>query len=244
MNYRWDWGVLVREPYMGWLLSGVRWTLVVAAGTWLVAMVLGVPLGALSRAPSRAARAAATAYVEVFRAVPPLVQLFLWYFVVPDLLPDRLGLWVKRDMPHPEATTACIALGLFGAARVAEQVRAGIASVEQRLMPVALATGMRPFQAFRLVLLPLALRRIVAPLAGESLVILKLSSLSLTIGVLELTAESRHVENYTFQGFEAFGAATVAYLLLGLLLTAGFSWAQRRVGRPEPAASRSLARPA
>lgn len=244
MNYRWDWGVLVREPYMGWLLSGVRWTGVVAAGTWLVAMLLGVPLGALSRAPSRAARILVATYVEVFRAVPPLAQLFLWYFVVPDLLPDRLGLWVKRDLPYPEAATACTALGLFGAARVAEQVRAGIAAVEARLMPVALANGMRPAQAFRLVLLPLALRRTVAPLAGESLVILKLSSLALTIGVLELTAESRHVENYTFQGFEAFGAATIAYLLLGLLLTAGFGWVQRRIGRPGPAATRSLGRQA
>lgn len=241
MNYRWDWGVLLRDPYMSWLLSGVRWTLVVAVGTWLLAMLVGVPLGALSRCPNRAARALAATCVEVFRAIPPLAQLFLWYFVVPDLLPDRIGLWIKRDLPYPEATTACIGLGLFAASRVAEQVRAGVASVEQRLMPVALATGMRPAQAFRLVLLPLAIRRILSPLAGESLVILKLSSLSLTIGVLELTAESRHVENYTFQGFEAFTAATVVYLALGLLLTAGFAWLKRRGTAPRRRTARQPA---
>ncbi len=222
MNYRWDWGVLLRAPYLEWLLSGLGWTLAVAAGTWVIAMAVGLPVGALSRAPSRAVRVAAASYVELFRAVPPLVQLFLWYFVVPDLLPDRLGLWVKRDLPYPEASTACLALGLFGAARVAEQVRAGLLTAERRLLPVALASGLRPMQAFRLVLLPLALRRMAAPLAGETLVMLKLSSLSLTIGVLELTAQSRHVESYSFQGFEAFAAATLAYLAVGLLI-AGLS---------------------
>lgn len=222
MNYRWDWGVLLRAPYLEWLLSGLGWTLAVAAGTWVIAMAVGLPVGALSRAPSRAVRVAAASYVELFRAVPPLVQLFLWYFVVPDLLPDRLGLWVKRDLPYPEASTACLALGLFGAARVAEQVRAGLLTAERTLLPVALASGLRPMQAFRLVLLPLALRRMAAPLAGETLVMLKLSSLSLTIGVLELTAQSRHVESYSFQGFEAFAAATLAYLAVGLLI-AGLS---------------------
>lgn len=222
MNYRWDWGVLLRAPYLEWLLSGLGWTLAVAAGTWVIAMAVGLPVGALSRAPSRAVRVAAASYVELFRAVPPLVQLFLWYFVVPDLLPDRLGLWVKRDLLYPEASTACLALGLFGAARVAEQVRAGLLIAERRLLPVALASGLRPMQAFRLVLLPLALRRMAAPLAGETLVMLKLSSLSLTIGVLELTAQSRHVESYSFQGFEAFAAATLAYLAVGLLI-AGLS---------------------
>ena len=228
MNYRWDWGVLFRDPYSGWLLSGLEWTLIVAGGTWLVAMGVGLLLGSLSRLPNRGVRAAVVAYVEVFRAVPPLVQLFLWYFVMPDLLPDSVGMWVKRDMPFPEATTACVALGLFGGARVAEQVRAGIMAVERRLLPVALASGLRPVQAFRLVLLPLAFRRIVAPLAGETLIILKLSSLSLAIGVLEMTAQSRHVENYTFQGFEAFAAATVVYLVLGLLISAAFAWVGQR----------------
>ena len=112
---------------------------------------------------------------------------------------------------------------------MAEQVRAGIEAVEERLLPAALATGLRPLQAFRLVLLPLGLRRLVGPLAGEALVTMKLSSLALTIGVLELTAESRHIENYTFQGFEAFAAATALCLVLGLAATRGLAWLERRV---------------
>ena len=229
MNYRWDWGVLLRDPYAGWLLSGLQWTILLTLATWAVALLLGSVIGVMARLPARPARWAAAVYVGLFRSVPPLVQLFLWFFVVPDLLPDALGLWVKRDLPLPEFTTAAVALGLFAASRVAEQVRAGIEAVEVRLLPAALATGLRPLQAFRLVLLPLALRRLVAPLAGEALVVMKLSSLALTIGVLELTAQSRHIENYTFQGFEAFAAATVLYLAMGLLVTGALAVLERRL---------------
>lgn len=229
MNYRWDWGVLVREPYAGWLLSGLRWTLALTLACWVLALVVGLVVGVASRLPSRTARGLATAYVGLFRSVPPLVQLFLWFYVIPDLLPDALGLWIKRDLAWPEFTTAAVALGLFAGARVAEQVRAGLLAVEARLLPAALATGLTPLQAFRLVLLPLGLRRLVGPLAGEALVTMKLTSLALTIGVLELTAESRHVENYTFQRFEAFAAATVLYLALGLAVTAGLARLGRRL---------------
>ena len=74
-------------------------------------------------------------------------------------------------------------------------------------------------QAYRLIIVPLGLRAIVGPLTSEFLVTVKMSSLSLTIGILELTAQSRHVENYTFQGFEAFTVATVGYLVIGLCVT-------------------------
>jgi glutamate/aspartate transport system permease protein len=228
MNYRWDWSVLWREPYGGWLLSGLGWTLAVTLGSFVVALAVGLPMGIAGRLPSRATRAVASVYVGLFRSVPPLVQLFLWYFVIPDLLPDAAGMWVKRDMPYPELTTASVAIGLFAAARVAEQVRAGLLAVEQRLLPVALASGLRPLQAFRLILLPLGLRRVIGPLTGEALVTMKLSSLSLAIGVLELTAQSRHIENETFQGFEAFTAATILYLVIGLGLTAVMGVIARR----------------
>jgi glutamate/aspartate transport system permease protein len=225
MNYRWDWSVLWRDPYGGWLLSGLGWTLAVTLGSFVVALAVGLPIGIASRLPSRAMRIVAGVYVAVFRNIPPLVQLFLWYFVIPDLLPDAAGMWVKRDMPYPELTTASVAIGLFAAARVAEQVRAGMLTVEQRLLPVALASGLRPLQA---ILLPLGLRRIIGPLTGEALVTMKLSSLSLAIGVLELTAQSRHIENETFQGFEAFTAATILYLMIGLGLTATMAAIARR----------------
>ena len=120
-----------------------------------------------------------------------------------------MGLWIKRELPQPEFVTAIVGIGLFAGARVAEQVRAGVAAVGLHLMPAALATGLRPLQAYRLIMLPLGLRAIFGPLTSEFLITVKMSSISLTIGMLELTAQSRHVENYTFHGLEAFAVATV-----------------------------------
>jgi glutamate/aspartate transport system permease protein len=233
MNYRWNWGILLQDPYWGWLWSGLEWTLLISLGSWIIALVIGVTFGIARSLPNHAVQMAAGIYVEIFRNIPPLVQLFLWYFVFPEVVPDALGLWIKRDLPQPEFITAIVAIGLFAGARVAEQVRAGIAAVGIHLMPAALATGLRPLQAFRLVLLPLGLRAIVGPLTSEFLITVKMSSISLTIGVLELTAQSRHIENYTFQGLEAFTVATVAYLLLGLAVTGLMRVIERRVGGPK-----------
>ena len=230
MNYRWNWGILLQDPYWGWLWSGLEWTLLISLGSWIIALVIGVTFGIARSLPNRAVQTAAGIYVEIFRNIPPLVQLFLWYFVFPEVVPDTIGLWIKRDLPQPEFVTAIVAIGLFAGARVAEQVRAGIAAVGIHLMPAALATGLRPLQAFRLVLLPLGLRAIVGPLTSEFLITVKMSSISLTIGVLELTAQSRHIENYTFQGLEAFTIATVVYLLLGLGVTGLMRVIDSRVG--------------
>jgi glutamate/aspartate transport system permease protein len=230
MNYRWNWGILLQDPYWGWLWSGLEWTLLISLGSWIIALAVGVVFGIARSLPNRAVQMAAGLYVEIFRNIPPLVQLFLWYFVFPEVVPDAIGLWIKRELPQPEFVTAIVAIGLFAGARVAEQVRAGIAAVGIHLMPAALATGLRPLQAFRLVLLPLGLRAIVGPLTSEFLITVKMSSISLTIGVLELTAQSRHIENYTFQGLEAFAVATVVYLLLGLAVTGLMRIIDSRVG--------------
>ena len=230
MNYRWDWSVLIREPFVGWLWSGVLLTLAISLLSWAVALTIGIVVGIARSAPSRTARVLAGIYIDVFRSVPPLVQLFLWYFVFPEVVPDSIGLWLKRDLPYPEIVTAVLAIGLFAGARVAEQVRAGIEAVGIPLLPAALATGLRPLQAFRLIALPLGLRAIVGPLTSEFLITIKLSSLSLTIGVLELTAQSRHVENYTFQGFEAFTFATIGYLVIGLSATGLMRLIDNRIG--------------
>ncbi len=222
-------GVLLQGPYAGWLLSGVVWTLLVTAVSWTVALLVGLPVGAARAGGAPAVRLLARVYVELFRNVPPLVQLFLWFFVFPEVVPDRVGLWIKRDMPLPEFTTASLGIGLFAAARVAEQVRAGLEAVGARLLPAALATGLRTAQAYRLVLLPVALRTLLAPLTSELLVTVKMSSVALTIGVMELTAQSRQVADTTFQGFQAYGAATALYLLIGLALTGLVHLLERRL---------------
>lgn len=232
MNYNWNWGILFQDPYFGWLLSGLQWTLLVAGAAWVIAFVLGSVIGILRTLDSRVARAVGATYVELFRGVPLLVQLFLWYFVVPELMPEGIGMWMKRDMPNPEYTTAVICLGTYTAARVAEQVRSGIYTLSPDLVNAGLAIGLTPLQNYVHVRLPIAYRIIIPPLTSEFLTIFKNSSLALTIGVLELTAQSRQIENYTFQGFEAFTAATVLYLVITLLVVVLMRGIERHTAVP------------
>ncbi len=164
-------------------------------------------------------------YVTIFRNVPLLVQLFLWYFVFPELLPEEAGMWVKRGMPLPEFWTAVLCLGLYTASRVAEQIRAGINSIGRGQQYAAMAIGLTPTQVYRYVLLPVAFRIIIPPLTSDFLGVFKNSSLALTIGVLELTAMTRQIEEYSYAGFEAFTAATVLYIAV----TAIVMWAMRIV---------------
>ena len=218
MNYNWNWSVLISEPYLGWLVTGLGWTILVSLLSWVLAFTLGSVLGIMRTTSSAWLRGIGTVYVEIFRNIPLLVQFFLWYFVFPELLPKDAGMWVKREMPMPEFTTAVIALGLYTASRVCEQVRSGIESVGIGQAWAARALGLTEWQALRYVLLPVAYRRIIPPLTSEFLTIFKNSSLALTIGVIELTAITRQIEEYTFQGFEAFTAATVIYSLITFIV--------------------------
>lgn len=219
MEYNWNWSVLWADPYLGWLISGVQWTFAVALAAWVIALSLGVVIGVGRTLPSKPIAFICTCYVELFRNVPLLVQMFIWYFAVPEMMPDDVGRWMKRDMPNPEYVTAVVALGLYTASRVAEQVRAGIQAVGPGLTSAAYANGFSTAQTYRYVLLPISFRLIVPPMTSEFLTIFKNSSLALTIGLLELTAQSQQIAEFTFQGFEAFTAATVIYVCIALMAT-------------------------
>lgn len=217
-SYNWNWAILVSPPYAGWLLNGLAMTVVLALSAWVIALVLGSLIGVARTLPFAPLRWLATAYVELFRNIPVLVQMFLWFFVLPELVPEDVGRWLKRDLPHPEFFSAMACLGLYTASRVAEQVRSGIGSVPAGLSAAARASGLSLAQTYRYVLLPLGYRIIVPPLTSEFLGIFKNTSIALTIGVMEITASSRQIESYTFHGYEAFAAATALYLSIAMLL--------------------------
>ncbi len=232
MNYNWDWGILFRDPYLGWLVDGLFWTISLSLCAWVIAFSLGSLLGIMRTSSSRVLRLLGTVYVELFRNVPLLVQLFLWYFVFPELLPDDAGRWVKREMPMPALSTAILAIGLYTASRVCEQVRSGIEAVGVGQQNAGKAIGMTEPQVYKHVLLPNAFRIIIPPLTSEFLTIFKNSSLALTIGVVELTAMTRQIEEYTFQGFEAFTAATVIYSVVTFTVMFLMRIVERRVRVP------------
>lgn len=218
MQYNWNWGILLQDPYFGWIWSGLGWTIATACAAWVIAFTLGSIIGVMRTTSIGTLRTIGTAYVELFRNIPLLVQMFLWYFVFPELLPQEAGMWVKRDLPLPAFSTAVVCLGTYTASRVAEQVRAGIESIGQGQRNAGLAMGLTPVQVYRYVLLPVGYRIIIPPLTSDFLGVFKNSSLALTIGVLELTAQTRQIEEYTFQGFEAFTAATILYCVVTFIV--------------------------
>ena len=232
MNYNWNWSILTVEPYFGWIWSGLGWTMIVSIFAWMIAFSLGSTIGVMRTAPNPILRRIGAVYVELFRNIPLLVQLFLWYFVLPEVLPEDMGRWMKREMPFPEVTTAILGLGFYTAARVAEQVRSGIQSIPKGQRFAGYASGLTTVQLYRYILLPIGYRLIVPPMTSEFLTIFKNSSLALTIGVLELTAQSRQITEYTFQGFEAFTAATVLYVCITMTVTALMSRVEKRAKIP------------
>lgn len=237
MNYNWNWGIFF-EPspegagtYLDMLLSGLQLTLLAAAVAWAIALGLGSIIGVMRTLPSKTANRIGTVYVEVFRNIPILVQLFLWFFVVPELLPRAAGLWLKL-LPNAAFWTASIGLGFYMAARVAELVRAGINSLPRGQAMAGKALGLTTAQTYRYVLLPMAYRIILPPLSSEFLNTIKNTSIALTIGLLELTGRARSMQEFSFQVFEAFTAAVVLYLLINFIVVALMRVIERRVAVP------------
>jgi glutamate/aspartate transport system permease protein len=238
MNYHWNWGIYLEqikggeETYLSWLVTGLGWTVSVSLSSWLIALLLGFLVGTLRTAPTRWVARVCNAYVELFRNVPLLVQMFLWFFVFPELLPPKLSLWVKQEMPAKEFLTATICLGLFTSARIAEQVRAGIQSLPRGQRHAGLAMGFTLPQTYRYVLLPMAFRIIIPPLTSEFMNVFKNSSVAFAIGVLELTFQARQMQEDSEQGIETYLAVTLLYFICAYVAHRGMSWIEKRTRVP------------
>ena len=240
MNYHWDWGVFFKstgigkEIYLDWFIAGLGWTVAVALVAWAIALILGGLLGVMRTLPNKTLSGVATAYVTLFRNVPLLVQLFLWYFLVPDFLPESLQVWFKQDLAP--ATSAYISvvvcLGLFTAARVCEQVRTGIEALPKGQSNAAYAIGFTLPQVYRHVLLPQAFRIIIPPMTNEFLNVFKNSSVASLIGLMELLAQTKQTAEFSANLFEAFTLATVIYFVLNMSLIKVMNWVENRLRIP------------
>ena len=219
MKYNWNCSVLFEQKYFDWIVSGTLWTIYLSLAASVIAFFLGSLIGILRTLDNKILNFIGTTYVEIFRNIPLLVQMFIWYFVFPELVPKEFGNWLKQDLPNPEFSSALFCLGTYTASRVAEQVRSGINSVSTGVGSAGYATGLTTYQLYIYVLLPIAYRIIIPPLTSEFLTIFKNSSLALTIGLMELTARSNMIMDWTFQGFEAFTAATVIYVSVTMIVT-------------------------
>lgn len=225
MNYHWNWAIFLAETpsgrttYLGWMLSGLEVTLALSLSAWIIALLIGLLMGVLRTVPNRWLSGIAALYVEVFRNIPLLVQLFIWYFVLPEIVPVSIGDAYKGLNPFlQQFLAAMVCLGLFTGARVCEQVRSGINSLSAGQKAAGLALGFTLPQTYRYVILPMAIRIILPPLTSEFLNIFKNSAVASTIGLLELAAQGRQLVDYTAQPYESFIAVTLMFMAINTVV--------------------------
>lgn len=214
------------------LLSGLEYTVVLVGLSWLIAMAVGSVLGVARTTRNRWLVAFGDGYVELFRNIPLLVQFFLWYFVIPDVIPPLKRLANSLDPTIFQLITAVVCLGLFTASRIAEQVKAGILSLPRGQRMAGLALGLTPAQTYRYVLLPMAYRIIIPPLTSESMNLVKNSAVAYSIGLTELFFRTREMGEMTFRYFAAFGAATVLYVAVAFSINRAMAWVERATAVP------------
>jgi len=220
------------ERYWQLIVSGIGWTLAVSACAWVIALIIGSIIGTIRTTTTPWMVHFGNAWVEFFRNIPLLVQMFLWYFVVPEFVPPLKSWIVSSDPVYGQFISAVLCLGLFTSARVAEQVRAGIQSLARGQRYAGMALGLTTTQVYRFVLLPMGFRIIIPPLTSETMNLIKNSSIALTIGLAELTFRARELGEYTFNFFEAFTAATLIYIVIAMTANRVMAYVERRVAVP------------
>ena len=219
LRYDFDWGIPFREPFLGWLITGVELTLLIAAVTAIMSLLFGTVLAIMRVSRFKFLNIPAKIYVEIVRNIPGLFWLLFFYFVFPDLLPFSLG-----DKLHAYAKYSVVA-GILGltvdnSAYVSDIVRTGLLSVPRGHIEAAVSTGLNRFQQLRHVIMPEAFRTILPPLGSRMIHNFKNSSLCMAIAAPELTWATQQVESITFRGLEVTVLATIFYISLSLIMAA------------------------
>ena len=207
---KWDWQVFLQDTgggqtYLQWMMSAWGWTMSVAVLALIVALVVGSLMGILRTTPNKGLVFIGNAWTELFRNIPLLVQIFLWYHVIPSLFLSLRAV--------PSFVLVVFALGFFTSARIAEQVRAGIQSLPKGQTYAGLATGLTRVQTYRYVLLPMAFRIIIPPLTSESMNIIKNTSVAFAVSIAELTMFAMQAQEETSRGVEIYLAVTLLYFV-------------------------------
>ena len=229
MESHWDWQIFLQdtgggETYLQWLMSAWGNTLAVALLALVVAMSVGSLMGILRTAPSKALVFIGNAWTELFRNIPLLVQVFLWYYVIPELVPP-----LKQV---PSLVLVVFALGFFTSARVAEQVKAGIQALPKGQRHAGLAMGLTLPQTYRYVLLPMAFRIVIPPLTSEAMNIVKNSSVAFVISVSELTMFALQAGEETSRNIEIYLAVTGLYFVSAFIINRIALFIEKRVQVP------------
>jgi glutamate/aspartate transport system permease protein len=225
-----DWQIFLTDDgsgrtYFEWMLEAWRWTLAVAGTSWVVAVSMGALMGTLRTLPNSPWLVRlANVWVELFRNIPLLVQIFLWYFVVPKIFP--------AFQQVPGFALVVFALGFFTSARIAEQVRAGIQALPKGQRYAGMAMGFTTAQTYRYVILPMAFRIILPPLTSESMNLLKNSSVAFAVSIAELTMFAMQAQEETSRGIEVYMAVTALYALSAFAVNRAFAVIEKKLQIP------------
>jgi glutamate/aspartate transport system permease protein len=237
----WDWQVFCKDTidgeivprcfgdkgditYLEWMLSAWGWTLSVALLALVVALVAGSLVGILRTTPNKWFVGFGNAWTELFRNIPLLVQIFLWYHVLPSIFNTLQGV--------PSFLLVVFALGFFTSARISEQVKAGIQSLPRGQRYAGLAMGLTLPQTYRFVLLPVAYRIVIPPLTSESMNIIKNSSVAFAVSIAELTMFAMQAQEETSRGVEIYLAVTFLYFISAFLINRIALFIENRVKVP------------
>lgn len=221
-----DYTLLLSGRYHDMLVAGLWLSLQLLAASFVLALPIAVAVALLRLSPNPWLQRLGFAYVELIRNIPLLAHMLFWYFGAPELLPTALKEWLYAG--NIEAISAVIALALYSAAYMAEDIRSGIRSIPNVQFEAGRALGFSFLGTMRRVVLPQALRVTVPPLISQTLNLWKNTSIATVIGVAELMYQAGQVESASFRSFESFAFASAAYLSVSLIITGLASWYQHR----------------
>jgi glutamate/aspartate transport system permease protein len=227
----WQWEIFLQDPggkfptYWQWLLSAWGWTVSVALLSLIVALSVGSIIGIVRTLPhSPWLVRLGDAWVELFRNIPLLVQIFLWYHVIPALVP------AMKDVPS--FILVILALGFFTSARIAEQVRAGIQTLPRGQRHAAMALGFTTPQCYRYVILPMAYRIVIPPLTSEAMNIFKNSAVAFAVSISELTMFAMQAQEETSRGVEVYLAVTACYVISAFAVNRIMAYIEKKTRVP------------
>ena len=218
--------MLLSGQYHDMLVAGLKMSLQYLFYGLCLSLPLGLLIALFRLSPFAWLRALGASYVEVVRSIPLLAHMLFWYFGVPEMLPAALKEALYEG--PVESICAVLAISVYTAAYMAEDIRSGIRAVPPVQLEAARSIGLSYLQAMRLVILPQALRLTVPPLISQTLNLWKGTSIATVIGAAELMYQVGQVESQSFRSFEAFAFASVAYLAVSLVITGLASWFQHR----------------
>jgi glutamate/aspartate transport system permease protein len=229
LSSKWDWQVFLQDTgggrtYLEWMMSAWGWTMSVAILALIVALVVGSLMGILRTTPNRWLVLLGNAWTELFRNIPLLVQLFLWYHVIPSMFLSLRAI--------PSFMLVVFALGFFTSARISEQVKAGIQALPKGQRYAGLAMGLTLPQTYRYVLLPMAFRIVIPPLTSESMNIIKNSSVAFAVSIAELTMFAMQAQEETSRGIEVYLAVTGLYFISAFAINRIALFIENRVQVP------------